>query len=154
MSHCVNELGGLVLVFKCKSFLAVFSYCELLCLLVPFQTYTWQKKKLGIANWTIEGKRNNILHYCVHSEETLLFGREETRRDAKRPFSLYVSLGNLSMAIASYRYTLKRIAKGWRSKNDITWMRLVFTIFCSVSSDSFFVFMYTFLFLALAIDFC
>ena len=27
------------------------------------------EKILGIANWPIEGKKNNILHYFVHSEE-------------------------------------------------------------------------------------
>ena len=28
------------------------------------------EKKLGITNWRIEGKKkNNILHYCIHSEE-------------------------------------------------------------------------------------
>ena len=50
-------MGDLVLVCKCISFFHDFSYCELLCLVVPFQTYIWKKTKLGIANWTIEGKK-------------------------------------------------------------------------------------------------
>ena len=60
----------------------------------------------------------------------------------KRPLDL--SRRNLSMATAPYRDTLKRIAKRWRSKNVITSMGLGFTIFCSVSSDNFFVVIYTF----------
>ena len=27
------------------------------------------EEKYGIANWCIEGKKKNILHYCVHTEE-------------------------------------------------------------------------------------
>ena len=31
-------------------------------------------EKMGIGNWPTEGKKNNnILHYCVHSEE---YGRQ------------------------------------------------------------------------------
>ena len=47
-----------------------------------------------------------------------------------------------------------------RSRSDdgetmvITSMKLGFTIFCSVSSDNFFVVIYTFLSLVLTIDFC
>ena len=38
-------MGGPVLMFKCISFLDVFTYCELLLLLVPLQTYiSWNKK--------------------------------------------------------------------------------------------------------------
>ena len=40
------------------------------------------------------------------------------------------------------------------SKNVVISMRLGFTIFCSVSSDNFFVLIYTFLYLVWAIDFC
>ena len=47
------------------------------------------------------------------------------------------------MAIAPYRYTLKRTAKLWGSLG-----------FCSVSSDNFFVVTYTCLSLVLIIDFC
>ena len=47
------------------------------------------------------------------------------------------------MAIAPYRYTLKRTAKLWGS-----------LVFCSVSSDNFFVVTYTCLSLVLTIDFC
>ena len=45
---------------------------------------------------------------------------------------LYVSHGNLNMAIAPYRYTLKRAAKLWGSLG-----------FCSVASDNFFVITHT-----------
>ena len=56
--------------------------------------------------------------------------------------------------MAPYRYNFKKIAKQWRSKNIITSMELGFTIFYSVSSDNFFVIIYTFLSLVLSIDFC
>ena len=62
-----------------------------------------------------------------------------------------ISRGNLSMVMVPYRYTLKRIAKGWRSKNVVA-MELGFTIFCSVSSDNFFSVIYTFLSLWLLIS--
>ena len=51
--------------------------------------------------------------------------------------------GNLNMAIAPYRYTLKRSAKLWGSLG-----------FCSVASDNFFIVTYACLSLLLAIDFC
>ena len=47
------------------------------------------------------------------------------------------------MAIAPYRYTLKRTTKLWGSLG-----------FCSVSSDNFFVVTYTCLSLVLTVDFC
>ena len=47
------------------------------------------------------------------------------------------------MAIAPYRYTLKRINMLWGSRG-----------FCSVSPDNFFVVTYTCLSLVLTIDFC
>ena len=56
---------------------------------------------------------------------------------------LGVSHGNLNMAIAPYRYTLKRTAKLLGSPG-----------FCSVCSDNFFVVTYTFLSLVLTIDLC
>ena len=55
--------------------------------------------------------------------------------------------GNLSMCMAPYRYTLKKIAKRWQSRNVITSIGLGFTIFCSVSSDNFFIVTYTFFYL-------
>ena len=64
-----------------------------------------------------------------------------------------ISRGNLNMAMVPYRYTLKRIAKQWRSKNIINSMSSGFIIFCSVSSDNFFVVIYTFLSLVLTMDF-
>ena len=30
-----------------------------------------------VSNWSIEGKKNNILHYCVHREEN---GRQIKRK--------------------------------------------------------------------------
>ena len=53
--------------------------------------------------------------------------------------------------MAPYRYTLKRTAKQWRSKNVMTSMLLGFTIFCSVSSDKILVVIYTFLSLVLTV---
>ena len=67
---------------------------------------------------------------------------------------LDVSRGNFSMTMAPCRYILKRIAKRWQSKNVITSMGLGFNVFCSVSSDKFFVVIYNFLSLVLTIDFC
>ena len=61
-------MGGLVLTCKCVNFLYVFSYCELLCWLVPLQTYIWQKK-IWVLLIDLLQVENNILHYCVHSEE-------------------------------------------------------------------------------------
>ena len=43
-------MGGLNLMYKCKSFL----------LLVPLQTYLWQKKNLGIANWPVDSKKQYV----------------------------------------------------------------------------------------------
>ena len=51
-------------------------------------------------------------------------GHTQKRRYHEHP--LGVSHGNLNMAIAPYRYTLKRTAKPWGSLE-----------FCSVSSDNF-----------------
>ena len=62
-----------------------------------------------------------------------------------------ISRGNLSMVMVPYRYTLKRIAKGWRSKNVVA-MESGFTMFCSVSSYNFFSVIYTFLSLWLLIS--
>ena len=75
----------------------------------------------------------------------------------KRP--LDVSRGNLNIAMAPYRYTFKRIAKRWWSKNVITSMGLGFTIFCLVFSDNlfryhiyFFIFSVDYWFLLLTVD--
>ena len=48
--------------------------------------------------------------------------------------------------MAPCRYILKRIAKRWRPNNVITSIGLGFTIFSLVSSDKFFVVIYTFIF--------
>ena len=53
-----------------------------------------------------------------------------------------------------YRYTLKRIAKRWRSKNVVTTvLGLGFTIFYSVSSDNFLIANIYFI-IFVTIDFC
>ena len=81
----------------------------------------------------------------------------------KRPYSLnthpWTSIGRfswqlLSIAMAPHRYILKRIAKRWRPNNVITSIGLGFTIFFLVTSDKFFVVIYTFLSLVLTTDFC
>ena len=127
-----QAMEGLVLICKCIHFVYVL-----------LQTYIWQKKFLI----DLLKVKKNILHYCVHREEN---GRQikrvwnsamvrvilnnfnlfqiATQKNVhivyipshERPFD--VSCGNLDMAMAPYRYTLKRIAKRWRSKNIITSM--------------------------------
>ena len=101
-------------------------------LLVPLQTYVWQKK-LGIANWPIEGKNNMFMPDNGQTKKQI----------PTHEHPLGASHGNLNMAIAPYRYTLKRTAKLWGSLG-----------FCSVSSDNFFVVTCTCLSLVLTIDFC
>ena len=74
-------------MFKCKSFLAVFSYCELLCLLVPFQTYTWQKKNWALLIELLKEKEtiSYIIVFIVKRRFSLdVKRREETRRDLVR----------------------------------------------------------------------
>ena len=39
-----------------------------LLLLVPLQTYIWQKKNWALLIHLFKGEKN-ILHYCVHNEE-------------------------------------------------------------------------------------
>ena len=57
------------------------------------------------------------------------------------------------MAMALYRYTSKKIAKRWQSKNVITSVGLGFTgVLFSFFSDNFFVVTYTCLSLVLTID--
>ena len=59
------------------------------------------------------------------------------------------------MAIAPYRYTSKKIAKGWRSKNAITLVGLGFTGgSVQFFSDNLFVVTYICLSLVLTIDLC
>ena len=51
------------------------------CLLILLETYILvgkKKKKKGTVHWPIEGKKNNILHHCVHSEEN---GRQIIRAE-------------------------------------------------------------------------
>ena len=45
-----------------------FSYSELLHLLVPLQTYIWQKKNWALLIDLFKVKKNNILHNWIHGE--------------------------------------------------------------------------------------
>ena len=56
--------GGFVLMFKCISFIEDFSYCELLCLLLPLKTYIWQEKT-GITNWPTESKKKTMFYIIM-----------------------------------------------------------------------------------------
>ena len=93
---------------------------------------------MGIANWPIEGKK--AICFC----QTMTTHRNvDIVQILTHEHPLCFSHDKLNMAIAPYRYTLKRTAKLWGSLG-----------FCSVSSDNFFVVTYTCLSLVLTFDFC
>ena len=82
------------------------------------------EKKLCIVNWPIEGKKQYVFCQTIATHKNVYIVQIPIR---KRSFD--VSSGNLNMAMALYRYTSKRIAKQWWSKNVITSMRFEFTEF-------------------------
>ena len=91
------------------------SVCRIL-LLVPLQTYIWHKKNWVLLTDLLKAKNNMFLpDNCLTQKRIYSLNTHHKR-------SLDVSRGNFNMAIAPYRYTPKRIAKRWRSKNVITSM--------------------------------
>ena len=65
--HSSKHFEGHLLIQDWKDLLAFCAFFFFL-LLVPLQTYIWQKKIWTLLIDLLKEK-NNILHYCVHSEE-------------------------------------------------------------------------------------
>ena len=58
-------MGGIALMCKGISFLEVFSCCELLCLMVPLQTYIWQKKNRALLINLLTVKKQYFTLLCL-----------------------------------------------------------------------------------------
>ena len=110
-------------------------------LLAPLQTYIWHKKILALLTDLLKVK-NNIFCQTIATHKNVHIVQIPAHK-----YPLDVSCGNLNMAIAHYRYTSKKIAKRWRSKNVITSMGLRLTrVLFSFLRQFFLCYIYLFIF--------